>query len=365
MGGPPKAFADARRSLASLLEQNGLAPGSRLIVAVSGGSDSMALAHAALFVGKRSGYPVTTVTVDHGIRPGSRGEAERVAHTMLEWGASEARVTSINVAAIAGAGPEGAARSGRYSAIAREVAGAGGPAPQFADAPGASHAPRAAVLLGHTLDDQAETVLLGLGRGSGARSLAGMAPAGPLPEHPEVLALRPLLAIRRADLRQALRREGISWVDDPTNELGGPWRSADGSALTRAAIRHSALPALVEALGPGTVEALARTASLLRQDADCLDSLAAQELGKYEENCAFDSADSRPVSIPWLLSLERALRSRVLRALAQRAGARELSARHSAALEKLITGPGGYHVADLPGVRAVRNGPRLSFERIG
>ncbi|OCA94576.1 tRNA lysidine(34) synthetase [Actinobaculum suis] len=388
MAGPPPAFAQARRTLRRLLAETGLPAGTHLVVAVSGGSDSLALAHAALFVGRREGYPVSTITVDHGIRPESAAEATQVAHTMREWGASEARVAKIELSAAASS-PEGSARTGRYRAIAayaREIAGASWGASQgtsssqgaasasarvaeASEIAGASQLPSTglsassflpgvAVLLGHTMNDQAETVLLGLGRGSGARSLAGMAPAGPLPEHADLLALRPLLDITREDLQEALAAEGISWVDDPSNRPDGPWRSASGESLTRAAIRHQALPALRDVLGPGTLQALARTAKLLRRDSEYLEStaeniarrLAAGERGEY--------------GVGELKQLPPALRSRVLRILAQWAGAQELTFAHTQALEALVTGPGGTRQTDLPGVKAVRSNNQLRFEGI-
>ncbi|MDY5152918.1 tRNA(Ile)-lysidine synthase [Actinobaculum suis] len=358
MAGPPPAFAQARRTLRRLLAETGLPAGTHLVVAVSGGSDSLALAHAALFVGRREGYPVSTITVDHGIRPESAAEATQVAHTMREWGASEARVAKIELSAAASS-PEGSARTGRYRAIAayaREIAGASQLLSTGLSA--SSFLPGVAVLLGHTMNDQAETVLLGLGRGSGARSLAGMAPAGPLPEHADLLALRPLLDITREDLQEALAAEQISWVDDPSNRPDGPWRSASGESLTRAAIRHQALPALRDVLGPGTMQALARTAKLLRRDSEYLEStaeniarrLAAGERGEY--------------GVGELKQLPPALRSRVLRILAQWAGAQELTFAHTQALEALVTGPGGTRQTDLPGVKAVRSNNQLRFEGI-
>src|SRR5699024_10892879 len=137
--------------------------------------------------------------------------------------------------------PEAAARTARYAALADAAQDA------------------AAVLLGHTIDDQAETVLLGLGRGSGARSLAGMpAAAG--------LWRRPFLGLRRSDTEACCTALGLGWAEDPTNAPDGPWRRADGGPLRRAAVRHHVLPALEDALGPGVAEALARTAQRLRDD---------------------------------------------------------------------------------------------------
>lgn len=356
MAGPHPAYAAGRRRLRELLESCGYRPGTRLTVAVSGGSDSLALARIALFVARRDGYLLRAVTVNHGIRPEAGREAAQVASRLRSWGYDDAATVSVDLGD--GSSPEGQARAARYAALAAaagaagEAAGAGGP-----------------VLLGHTADDQAETVLLGLGRGSGARSLAGMPEAGPLPGHPEITALRPLLGLRRAALRAALQEEGITWVDDPSNEPDGPWRAAGGGPLTRAALRTGALPALQEALGPGTVEALARTAYLLRRDNEALDSWAARELATWEEHGVVtesgEPAGGVVVPIAPLRELPTAVRTRILRALALRAGARggEVNAGHIEALDALVTGPGGVRHCDLPGARALRRDNIVVFAR--
>lgn len=349
MAGPHPAYAAGRRRLRALLASCGYRPGTRLTVAVSGGSDSLALARIALFVARRDGYVLRAVTVNHGIRPEAGREAAQVAARLRSWGYDDAAAVSVDLGG--GSSPEGQARAARYAALA-EAAGAGSP-----------------VLLGHTADDQAETVLLGLGRGSGARSLAGMPEAGPLPGHPELTALRPLLGLRRAALRAALQNEGLAWVEDPSNEPDGQWRAAGGGPLTRAALRARALPALSEALGPGTVEALARTARLLRRDNEALDTWAARELATWEERGAVQEAGEPGggVVVPHALlrELPAAVRTRILRALALRAGARagELTAGHIEALDALVTGPGGVRHCDLPGARALRRDNIVVFAR--
>ncbi|MGJ9461586.1 tRNA lysidine(34) synthetase TilS [Actinotignum sp. GS-2025g] len=376
MAGPHPAYAAGRRRLRALLKSCGYGPGTRLTVAVSGGSDSLALARIALFVARRDGYLLRAVTVNHGIRPEAGREAAQVAARLRSWGYDDAATVSVDLGD--GSSPEGQARAARYAALAEaagaaaEMAGAGKAAGGASEVPGGAGELAAScgpVLLGHTVDDQAETVLLGLGRGSGARSLAGMPEAGPLPGHPEITALRPLLGLRRAALRAALQEEGIAWVEDPSNEPDGPWRAAGGGPLTRAALRSRALPALKEALGPGTVEALARTAYLLRRDNEALDSWAARELATWEEHGvvkeAGEPAGGVVVPIAPLRELPTAVRTRILRALALRAGARggEVNAGHIEALDALVTGPGGVRHCDLPGARALRRDNIVVFAR--
>ncbi|MGO1594330.1 MAG: tRNA lysidine(34) synthetase TilS [Ancrocorticia sp.] len=341
MSGPHPATAAARRAVRDTLNQADIGAGSRLLLAVSGGSDSMALAAAALFVSRHDGLLIDTITVDHGLRPESVDEARAVAAQLENMGVSRAHVARVNGAdAAATAGPEGTARAARYAAIAHQA-----------------QEGTAAVLLGHTADDQAETVLLGLARGSGARSIRGMLPIGPLPEYPGIRALRPLLGMRRADLRAGLTSAGIAWWDDPTNEPTSPWRAKDGTQLRRSAVRSHALRALEEDLGSGVVKNLARTAQLLQADDEALTSWAAREREGL----------GREPDIKKLRGLPAAVRTRILRALALEAGARagELVGWHIDHLDELVTGPGGARGIDLPGVRAVQSGGRITFEGLG
>jgi tRNA(Ile)-lysidine synthase len=193
------------------------------------------------------------------------------------------------------------------------------------------------VLLAHTRDDQAETVLLGLARGSGARSLAGMAPVAGL-------LRRPLLEVSRGTTVAACVVSGLQPWHDPHN---------DDPSYRRVRVRHEVLPMLEEALGPGVTEALARTAGLLRADADALDVLAVDlaETAVRREGeevlCDVGMLEAEPV----------ALRSRVLRQAALEAGCRanDLSAGHIASVDALVTDWRGQRWIDLPqGIRAVR-----------
>ena len=151
--GPHPAVAEVRRAVRTALA------GVEMLVACSGGADSLALAAATIFEARRANLSAGLVTVDHALSPGSLEQARAVASIGFELGYDPAEVVRV-VVGTAG-GPEAAARAARYAAL---------------DAAGEAFG--AAVLLGHTLDDQAETVLLGLGRGSGPRSVAGMRSSG-------------------------------------------------------------------------------------------------------------------------------------------------------------------------------------------
>ncbi len=293
------------------------------------------MAAALAFEAPKVGVQAGGVTVDHGLQPGSAEQAERVAATMTDLGLSPALSVTVAVAAPGAAGyhgPEAAARLARYAALeaaAKTVA-----------APG-----EAWIMLGHTLDDQAETVLLGLARGSGARSLAGMAPeAGRY--------LRPLLRIRRAQTAAACAALGLGYWEDPQNS---------DPAFTRTRVRLEAMPALAAALGPGLAEALGRTAELLRADADALDAIAADESDKLGGTGA---ALAGGWSTAGVGALPVAIRHRVLRQAALAAGcpAGDLSHRHTASLDELVSGWHGQRWIDLPGgVRCERRYGKLLF----
>nr|MBA3529252.1 TilS substrate-binding domain-containing protein [Propionibacteriaceae bacterium] len=188
------------------------------------------------------------------------------------------------------------------------------------------------VLLGHTLDDQAENVLLGLARGSGVRSLAGMAVrTGPY--------LRPMLSVSRATTVQACAELGLSPWQDPHN--------AD-IAYARARVRARVLPVLEQELGPGIAAALARTAQLARDDADLLDALAAE---------AHPDTDTLDCSL--LDRTPAALRRRVIRRWLIGHGAVEVTHHHVLRVDELITQWHGQRGADLPGVQVIREHGQL------
>jgi tRNA(Ile)-lysidine synthase len=299
------SVAAVRRPVRRLLES--IAPGHTVVVACSGGADSLALLAATVFEGHKAGWRVVGATVDHGLQDGSDQHAVRVVEQMAALGADETITARVRVDA-PGIGPEAAARQARYAVLEELVI-------RFE---------ASAVLLGHTRDDQAETVLLGLTRGSGGRSLAGMR-RGFDGFH------RPLLDVSRVDTVTACQVEGIEYWDDPHNS---------DPAYTRVRVRRTVLPMLEDQLGPGVAETLARTADQLRSDMDLLDDLA---------QAAYDELADLPVD--GLLARPTSLRRRVLRlaALAAGAPAAELFHEHVLAMDALLTDWHGQKWVDLPG----------------
>ncbi|MEU6481140.1 tRNA lysidine(34) synthetase TilS [Streptomyces sp. NPDC047017] len=299
-------------------------PSPLVLVACSGGADSMALASALAFEAPKLGVRAGAVTVDHGLQTGSDLRADEVAERLRELGLDPVEAVAVTVGR--DGGPEAAARDARYAAL-----------DAAADRHGA-----AAILLGHTRDDQAETVLLGLARGSGIRSLSGMAAVSGAGGRYR----RPFLHIDRQTARKACMVQSLPVWDDPHN--------AD-PAYTRSRLRHEGLPALEKALGKGVVEALARTAQLSRDDADALDAWAGQAEATVRD-------DAGCLACGKLSDLPPAVRRRVLRRAAIDAGAPagSLFARHIEEVDRLITAWRGQGAINLPGkVVARRQGGRL------
>ena len=318
-------------------------PGA-FVVGLSGGADSLALALMAIDVGSRAGIAVVTVTVDHGLRPGSGQEARLVAQRARSLGA-RALVEAVSVSGVGG--PEASARDARIGALRAVALREGAP-----------------VLLGHTMDDQAETVLLRLARGSGPSSLRAIAPQRR--DEDGVTWLRPLLGLRRSDTAGACAQVGLTPVVDPTNAPDGPWRAADGSALRRAAVRHGAIPALASALGVDPVPALARTAALCAADDDALSEWTRGLLAVSCEASSLAGEGSLALVVSEVSGSPRAVRARALREVASRAGIRLLSGVHVDALDDLIVAWRGQGPIPLPGGRATRVGrgtqARILFE---
>lgn len=288
-----------------------------VVVAVSGGADSLALAAGTVWALRPGGpfaqLPAWAVVVDHGLQDGSAEVAERAAAQARDLGL-ESRV--VRVAPDGRDGPEASARRARYAALLAERS--------------------AHVLLGHTLDDQAETVLLGLARGSGTRSLAGMAErSGRL--------VRPLLGLRRAVTSAACAEAGLRpWVD--------PHNTDPGFARPRV---RSALPLLDALLGPGLPEALARTATLARADADCLDRIAAEAVA--------GPLHGDTLAVAELASLPEAIRTRVLLSWLRARGATDVSMVHVGAVDRLVTAWRGQTGVDVPRGRVTREAGRIGF----
>ena len=332
--GPLRACSLAvRASLTSFIDEAGAPPA--LVVGLSGGADSLALALTTIDVAARAGIPVVTVTVDHGLRAGSGEEARRVADLAASLGAC-AVVETVSVEGPGG--PEGSARDARRAAL-RAVA-------QREGAP---------ILLGHTMDDQAETVLLRLARGSGPSSLRAIAPVSR--DDDGVTWLRPLLGLRRKYTEQECAQAGLAPLQDPTNDIDGPWRAADGSPLRRSALRHAAIPALASALGVDPVPALARTAALCAADDDALTRWASALAAPATPGEEHDSETRHPsLAVSALLGAPRAVRTRALRDAARVAGIRALSSAHVDALDDLVVAWRGQGPIDLPGGTASRVG---------
>ncbi|WP_019855833.1 tRNA lysidine(34) synthetase TilS [Actinopolyspora mortivallis] len=302
--------------------------GKPLVVACSGGPDSLALAAAAVYVGRHRHVPVRAVVVDHGLQEGSEAVASRAAEQLGGLGCSG--VETVRVTPRGGGGPEAAARRARYEAL-RRCRPEGSP-----------------VLLGHTRDDQAETVLLGLGRGSGPRSVAGMRPVDPP-------WLRPLLEVSRRTTEAVCAELGLSPWRDPHNT---------DSRFTRVRLRTEVLPLMEDVLQGGVASALSRTAAQLREDADALDALAEELRARVRTPEGLDAQA--------LASNPPSLRRRVLRDWLRACGVPELSDAHLREADALVGDwrgqgghalPGGFELIRVRGTLLVECGGRRIEER--
>jgi len=305
----------------------GAAWGDTHLVACSGGADSLSLLAACVFEARRSGARIVGVTVDHGLQDGSAEHTTRVVGQMALLGADE--TASIRVTVDPGpAGIEAGAREARYAALQQL----------------ALHFDADVVMLGHTLDDQAETVLLGLARGSGGRSLQGMR-GWFRNEGDRAGFARPLLGLTRAVTEAACLADGITWWEDPQN--------AD-PRFARSRVRHAVMPLLERELGPGIAEALARTGDQLREDMDFLEPF---ELDAFQRARTADGVDMDELD-----DAGAAIRSRAVRRAAIEAGAiaSELTRAHVLAVLRLL-GTKGKEI-QLPGhVTAYAEGEVLRF----
>lgn len=294
--------------------------GDKVVVAVSGGADSLALAHALSIESKEFAITVIGVTIDHQLQEHSEIQADKVKEQLATFGV-DCFIKKVNVELKDGL--EASARTARYKALT-EVA---------------EQVNAVAIFLGHTRDDQAETVLLGLARGSGTRSLSGMA-------HHSGLYVRPLLEVTRIQNEDYCAQLQLQYWNDPHNQ---------NSEFSRVRVRNEVLPLLEKTIGPGIAQALTRSAQLLRDDADALDHWARREeidLDLSDLDCAH------------LETLPRAIRTRVLRAAIYAAGAPAgmVSMEHVSAVEALISAWSGQSALNLPGgVKVERISGRLSL----
>lgn len=314
-----------------LAVRQALAPyaGGRVVVALSGGADSLALTAATVFEASRTATAVTAVIVDHGLQNGSDAVARRAADQARALGA-DAQVQAVTVAAQHPDGPEAAAREARYDALRSVAAGVGA----------------SAVLLGHTLDDQAETVLLGLARGSGAASLQGMPP---MREDDDGMRwLRPLLGVRRATTRACCAASDLEFWDDPHNL---------DPRYTRVRVRERVLPMLEDELGPGIAEALARTAEQLREDAEAFDEMIHETIEDIVEHAEAGIS----VSVAALAANPAALRNRIIRLVVDSEFGVGLTRLQTLEVARLATDWSGQGPIDLPGCSARRTGGRIVF----
>lgn len=295
-------------------------PGQKLLLAVSGGADSLALASATVFVARKLGRDLAAVVVDHGLQRSSGKVALQTKEILVGLGIQDVVIKKVSVKKQGG--PEAAARSARYQALeeARVELDA-----DF-------------ILLGHTSDDQAETVLLGLVRGSGARSLSGMS------ERNGTL-LRPLLGVERATTVAFCEDENLKFWSDPQNR--------DESFL-RVRVRLRILPFLEKHLGPGITKNLIRTSDQLREDDDYLSKLSAKTLKKI----AVKTEDTLVLETPALVRLEPAMRNRVIKSALDGFGV-ETSRTHVLAVADLVMSWHGQKKLALPGVRVERKGAML------
>ncbi len=310
-----------RVRLAVREEIGDLAAGDTVLVAASGGADSSALAAALLLETKDLAIKPVAVIIDHALQPNSADVAQEAKRQLSMIGYVNIEIRRINFEITDGV--EASARRARYAAL-NEIATA-------LDA--------RAIFLGHTKDDQAETVLLGLARGSGTRSLAGMARR--IDKY-----RRPLLGITRADTESACEEIGMKFWRDPHNQ---------SMEFARVRVREKVLPMMEAEIGPGIADALVRSAKLLRDDADALDDWAEEVI---------DELDPTELDIATLIDLPKAIRTRVIRRAIYLAGAPagSLSAEHIEPVEALVTAWKGQGAVSLPGgVTATRISGRLSL----
>ena len=313
------ALLDLRNAVRPFLEN--LTAGDSAIVAVSGGADSLALAYALIKESPNLAITLIAVTIDHQLQTGSGEQAKKVQEQLKSMGYQEVIVEKVSV--VEKSGVEADARTARYAAL-----------DSIAHAFGASQ-----IFLGHTRDDQAETVLLGLARGSGTRSLSGMATVNGK-------YARPFLQLTRSQTVAACDEAAITPWNDPHNA---------NEKFSRVRVRNKVMPVMEEEIGPGIAAALARSAAILRDDADALDEMAQAVISRV---------DLSDLDCAALAELPRAIRSRILRAAIYAAGAPSgsVSADHLSGVEALVTSWRGQGEASLPGgVKVARISGRLSL----
>jgi len=305
-----------------------------VLVGCSGGADSLTLAYLAAQTAQRGLIRAGAVVVDHQLQAGSDVVARRAADACHALGLSPVEVVRVEVAQGPGSGGlEAAARDARRRALVSA----------------AHHHNARAILLGHTRDDQAETVLLGLARGSGSRSLAAMSAS-------DGLWRRPLLTVDRVDTRAMCELAGLYPHEDPHNE---------DPRFARVRVRRTVLPVLESELGPGITEALARTAHLLYADNVALDQWAGAQaeyrLVAPQDGTATIALGGKSDS---LLTVPLAVRTRLYRLALLAAGCPpgSLNAAHLASVDRFVSDWRGQGPTRVPGDREVaRRHDKLVF----
>ena len=321
------AMADVRRAVRENLAD--LSADAVVLVALSGGPDSLALAAGLAFEAPKAGLLAGAVVVDHGLQAGSDAIAQAAAEQARELGLDPVLIRRVKVEGTSG--PEADARIARYAALEEA----------------ATELSAVAVLLGHTLDDQAETVLLGLTRGSGPTSMAGMSEINGIYR-------RPLLGIRRAQTVAACEDQGLAVWHDPHNE---------DSRYTRVRIRRDVMPLLEDQLGPGVAEALARTAEQLKQDTAVLDALASEVMPSiFTPMPGEGTVPARAMlDVSMMDGLPQAILNRVIRKVALEVFDSSLSSTHTNSIARLITNWHGQSELHVPGIRVERQGAQIVF----
>lgn len=318
------AIADVRRAVRESFGAAGLVAGDLVMVACSGGADSLALAAATAFEAPRAELRSGAIVIDHAMQKGSGIVAAETAQKLAKLGLYPVEIRTVVVGSEGG--PEAAARTARYAALDK-----------VAEEAGAN-----SILLGHTLNDQAETVLMGLARGSGAKSLNGMARVSGL-------YLRPLLGIKREVTEAFCTDSGLEPWHDPMNK---------DEAYTRVRVRQNLLPALEAELGPGIAEALARTAETLREDDEVLAELAMAAYLKV----AKEGGTQIGIGVQEFKDLPLAIRHRVVALAAVVLQAPMLARVHILAIDELVDSWHGQKPLTLPGIRVERTGETLALK---
>ena len=317
------AMADIRRAIRDSWDQVNLVKGSTVSVACSGGADSLALASAAFFEGKRAEINVIACIVNHNLQEGSGDVALRTKGLLMEMGFEVVEIKDVQIQQ-SSLGMEAAARNARYGALT-----------EFADKHGAVF-----TMLGHTLDDQAETVLLGLARGSGAKSMAGMSTLSADGRY-----LRPLLGITRKETHSYCEDLNIEFWSDPQNM---------DTKFSRVKVRLKVLPVLEEELGPGIAQALARTAEILQDDIVYLETQADEAF----KQVAVISNNSVTIDVELFEKLPKALANRVIHKSLSLMGAEPAKVQIDAVVE-LVFNWHGQKPLTLPSVRVERKGKEI------